>query len=288
MKKILIITSILIISVYLSSVLNKVDVSWSDININWKLAVDWKICDLDNNCLVECSWEKIWDTGTNTCITPASTPDSAWLSCKDIYDNKWVRTSWTYYIKPTSYTWIPFKVYCDMTVDGWGRTLISAYRISGWAVTTSKVANWILDYDPYDSSKWVVWQNRFIDASTIDATSIRYDCKVDIYDRVVQIWTWGLAVSIKNNPLATRSSTFSSWTWWENNVSTTLAGQETVYSANYSWFWSPFGRYWPDWWIRFDWWNRDSCAVWWQVKWTYQYNKAWYWTMWWNKKKTYA
>jgi len=44
----------------LSSVLNKVDVSWNNININWKLAVDWKICDADNKCLGECPEHYTW------------------------------------------------------------------------------------------------------------------------------------------------------------------------------------------------------------------------------------
>jgi len=73
MKKLLIIISIIISSLYITSaisvklnsweklnnsswdnlslVLNKVDVNSNDLNVNWKLVVDWKICDASDNCL---------------------------------------------------------------------------------------------------------------------------------------------------------------------------------------------------------------------------------------------
>jgi len=87
MKKILITISLLITTVYLSSavdivlnswqkldnnnwtdlssVLNKVDINSGDLNISWKLVVNWKICDLDWNCLWECPVWQVCDMETD-------------------------------------------------------------------------------------------------------------------------------------------------------------------------------------------------------------------------------
>jgi hypothetical protein len=89
MKKILIIIALLVATIYLSSavnislnswsklegsswdnlssVLNKVDISGNNLNVNWKLSVSWKICLTDNSCLGECEENYNWDTLTNSC-----------------------------------------------------------------------------------------------------------------------------------------------------------------------------------------------------------------------------
>jgi len=102
----------------LSSVLNKVNINWDNININWKLVVDWKICDASNNCLWICNDWKIWDTNTNSCIISATTPETAWETCWKI--KQWNSTA------PDGYYYItlpwhssPTEVYCDMTTE-WG------------------------------------------------------------------------------------------------------------------------------------------------------------------------
>jgi len=88
----------------LSSILNKVDISWSNLNINWKLSVNWKICANDL-----CLWDNPW------------TQETPWKSCSDLL-SKWVNTNWVYYIKPTWYSWSAFQVYCDMKTEWWGWT----------------------------------------------------------------------------------------------------------------------------------------------------------------------
>jgi hypothetical protein len=48
---------------------DKIDVSSSDIKLNWKLYVTWSLCDNDWNCLWQCSdINKHWDKITSSCI----------------------------------------------------------------------------------------------------------------------------------------------------------------------------------------------------------------------------
>jgi len=107
----------------LSSVLNKTDVSWYNININWKLSVDWKICDLNDNCFWECAqWEVLsW----SACVKAGSTAETALegSTCKTLLENnsKYQNKSWFYYIKPAWFTTV-VRAYCDMTTNWWGRT----------------------------------------------------------------------------------------------------------------------------------------------------------------------
>jgi len=107
----------------LSWVLNKVDINSSDLNINWKLSVDWKICDINNNCLWECKDWKVWDNNSLSCIPPFSTPEVAGKTCDTIYAS-WTTTDWNYYLDPDWEGWVePFQAYCDMRTD-WGWTMV--------------------------------------------------------------------------------------------------------------------------------------------------------------------
>jgi len=149
MKKILIITSILITSVYLSSavnivltsgtklnnsswdnlssVLNKVDINSGDINIDWKLVVNWKICLDDGNCLGKCKKWYYWDNATSLCKQGNwNSEKSAGFSCYTIKQSDNSKVSWTYWIDPDwLWTWnSSFQVYCDMLKDWWGWTYV--------------------------------------------------------------------------------------------------------------------------------------------------------------------
>jgi len=127
----------------LSSVLNKVDVNSSDLKINWKLAVNWKICDTNDNCLWECSWWQIWDTSINSC---------KWVpvSCKAIYDD-WERISWKYLIDSDWSWWRDaFEVYCDMTSQWWGWT--RWYKSSNSVANKSDIENCVNNKFHFDES----------------------------------------------------------------------------------------------------------------------------------------
>jgi hypothetical protein len=106
----------------ISSLTNKIDVSSSDIKLNWKLYVTWKICDN--------SWKCLWDSIEWTITNP-------WKSCLDL-KNKWINIDDSYYIKPDWYAGSPFEVYCDMTTNWWGRT---RYINIKWNYTFSDAKN---------------------------------------------------------------------------------------------------------------------------------------------------
>jgi len=132
MKKLLIFISIFITSIYLSSavnivltswtkldssswdnlswVLNKVDVFWSNLNINWKLSVDWKICLNNGNCIWECDVSHYWDTNTNSCVIEQNwnTQATAWKTCKTILDENPGTPSWLKWIDPDWDWWHSF------------------------------------------------------------------------------------------------------------------------------------------------------------------------------------
>jgi len=98
----------------LSSVLNKVDVNSNNININWKLAVDWKIINTTTwKALWECDADKHWDTVTNTCINNTKSCSvtnwtwsqtrtwTAWpLTCSVISCNSGYIKSWNTCVAP--------------------------------------------------------------------------------------------------------------------------------------------------------------------------------------------
>jgi hypothetical protein len=239
MKKIIIFLSILLSLVYLSSaidivlnswqkletsswndlssVLNKVDVSWWSLSINWKLVVNWKIC-LDNwNCLGECEDWYIWDANTNSCITPATTPETAWETCYTIKQADNSAVDGIYWIDPNWWDKTDaFQVYCDMTDDWWGWTKVIAFlwssraHANAWDVTPENIASWWYwkisdDNINLIKSKWV-WELRFecrgrpyyIHNCTLNSVSTRTAaCKVfsKTYWWIQYTWLYSSAAS---------------------------------------------------------------------------------------------
>jgi len=144
----------------LSSVLNKVNISWWDININWKLAVDWKIC-LDNgNCIWECTWEQFWDNATSSCKAKAGwTAETASKTCKTLKEENPEYINWAYFIDPDWDWWdTPFKAYCNMTL-AWGGWTLLATQKDGHYFTISNVDSYDGDWIGKDVNKYsILWK----------------------------------------------------------------------------------------------------------------------------------
>jgi hypothetical protein len=123
----------------ISNLTNKIDVSSSDIKLNWQLYVTWKLCDNSWKCL----WEKIW------------TENSPWTNCKTILADEpsYLNQDWEYWIKPDWYAWSAFKTLCDMTTDWWGRTIISNINDTKRAIW---IRNWNVTNIPDLSTFWVI------------------------------------------------------------------------------------------------------------------------------------
>jgi len=246
MKKLIIFISVFIATIYLSSaidivlnswqkldnsswdnlswILNKVDISWNNLNINWKFSVDWKICDVDDNCLWECTDWKIWDNVNNTCILPASTPETAKpnSTCKTILaDNPWVlNKDWYYYIWPTWFA-DKFKAYCDMTTNWWGRTR--------WFKSTNNIG---------DTS----------DFTSCRTNKIHYDSNVEC------IFPYGVTAS---------NYWVKKWTANKNFTSLPSNQTEYNSNPNWVLFWTRYDwyscrEYNRDWWNKWRWWWSHS------------------------------
>lgn len=161
MRKIFLFLSILISGVYLSkaivldlsswdklsnsswdgiaSITNKLNLSSNDLNIDWKLISDSKICSWDT-CLWECDTWNHWDSSTLTCVANPWSETTPAASCLDLY-NQWEREDKAYFL-----TWASsktFEVYCDMT--NWGWTLVAktwnAHDLWWWRATPTNASD---------------------------------------------------------------------------------------------------------------------------------------------------
>jgi len=231
MKKILIIISILITSVYLSSavnivlnswekldsskwtdlssVLNKVDINWSDININGKLSVDWKICGEDWECLGACTSSQVWDSTNKICI-----------------ENKVVDISVSHYHT--------FALKADGTLYWW-----------------------------WNNEKWQLWlwhKNEVLSPTVIPITDVKQIETWINYAMALKndwtIWSWGenldweLWIWNKNEQLSPVQITTINWVkeiiaWWEHSLAIKTDWTVWTWGRNYAgqlWQWDTDSR----------------------------------------------
>jgi hypothetical protein len=197
----------------ISSLTNKIDVSWADIKLNWKLYVTWKICDN--------SWFCLGDSIEWTITNP-------WKSCLDL-KGKWVDVDKEYYIKPDWYTGNAFKVYCDMTTNWWGRT---------------RYVNIIWNYSATDASSCVTTQT-IVKNSNIEcfnpnqfnmaANNIMLKIWWQSYEKVLN---W----QVEKNVDTTRSHRKCTWhsEYMIKMIYTVEPTNDTYY---YYWFWLNYCKY---------------------------------------------
>lgn len=187
-----------------------------------------------------------------------------WKNCKEILSNdswkKWL--DWVYYINPT---WTgSFQVYCDMTTDWWGWTLVANIQTINANISSSSYDvglstpnltdlttwAWIMDADLYDA----IWQ----------VVKVKMGTVVDYFKPV----TWN---TIKTMLMSYTKQTWSNtadWTYitpWY--YSTHLWWSSTDWPKNnISWDWRRFLTFWGWWWLN-SWCCHSSysdTATWWK------------------------
>lgn len=178
--------------------------------------------------------------------------DWAWKSCKDIiYKNPWrLGQDWIYYINPT-WTW-SFQVYCDMTTDWWGWTLVANIQTNNANIASSSYDTWLSTPNLTDLTTW---------AWIVDA---------DLYDviwQVVKVKMWTVIDYFKPvtwNTIKTMLMTYTKHTWsatanWDFNP-------PLYYGSLLWWSWLNWPKnniswdsrsYLTFWW--WNWWNSWCC-----------------------------
>lgn len=222
--------------------------------INWKLAVDWKICDADNNCLGECAGWKVWDTNTNSCVVPASTPELAWETCKTIIEeNPWT-SDWYYYIKPVWYAWTAFKVYCDMTTFGWWWTLVIRWK---WQSHISEYA-------------WNIWSMLSYNQTNPNGETFKFS---DYNINLLSTEAYKVVADGRKSCTVYYSSSCN----YTSNTSPT-SGSICLKSYSDVWLtsWLRTWRYYWRSWLSNRMWSQNSWVV------TSNYPEWWTWGAWWN------
>ena len=123
--------------------------TWIDITNTWQTV--WKIVIDDNS--TSSTWVNVntmsgyvTDVNNVTQIILWTSSSNPWLSCNDIKIQSPSAIDWIYWVKPDTNP--TFQVYCDMTIDWWGWTLIMNLDTNDWNVENYNSAYW------YDTSNY--------------------------------------------------------------------------------------------------------------------------------------
>jgi hypothetical protein len=112
----------------ISSLTNKIDVSWDNIKLNWKLYITWELCSVVwwvKKCLWKCTWDQIWNSTTKTCEDCPATYSGG---STQIYD-------WKCYYRTWKVIWINDIDITHLWTFILDNRLFIAWVYSGWTTT---------------------------------------------------------------------------------------------------------------------------------------------------------
>jgi len=247
--------------------------SWTGIDVSSWAQVSWKVL-INNNTdsstgvsVVNMSGYVSSDNTTTTTYSLWGGLSNPWLSCNDIKTQIPSSTDWTYRIKPDSNP--SFQVYCDMTMDWWGWTLIAL--TATWVDARIISATWnITINNPPIFSKLSDTQINATLGTNSWQRYIRWIWMwIQTYWKVTNIFNWDSSWNIQyaNNRWQTQiSKNWINWTYFLQEASATHCAAWDYYSA------------WVHYWDRVSW---ASCSY--AFYYPTTYNIAWA-----NEMLTYA
>ncbi len=272
-----------------------IDLSWTNSWTSFKVVLT---NTTTNSWIITWSWISLYNTIIDlTKIIPRTSSVkiweqiNPWLSCKDILDKWWSIWDWTYWIKPDTNP--AFQVYCDMTTDWGGWTML--YNVVS-AANNNTIASpttfpyWnILDlsqtyiYWTFENenlvSTWKTVLIKWINSST-DYCYMKWNNITLQLNSIVS----GSLVKLEN--CSTNSNTINAlwrfYSWistihWDNNAYWRNAwvylwlmwNAVSPYYSWWFWIWTVWFEAWvpQNWHIKYESWN-------WSGRWDYSYVKT--------------